>query len=136
MFKILIVDPNSPFRLSLKKILVNRFPFVEIELASDGNEGLDKVNSFQPNLIFLEIHLPAENGLELARKIKTGHRDIIIVMLTSYDLPEYQAAAKKSGVEHLVPKDEWTGEDMVDLVRSIQSDQDQEYGYCCDGNCF
>ena len=69
MFKILIVDPNSPFRLSLKKILVNRFPLVDIELASDGNEGLDKVNSFQPNLIFLEIHLPAENGLELARKI-------------------------------------------------------------------
>lgn len=126
MFKILIVDPNSPFRLSLKKILVNRFPFVEIELASDGNEGLDKVNTFQPNLIFLEIHLPAENGLELARKIKTGHRDIIIVMLTSYDLPEYQAAAKKSGVEHLVPKDEWTGEDMIDLVRSIQSDLDMD----------
>jgi hypothetical protein len=45
-------------------------------------------------------------------------------MLTSYDLPEYQAAAKKSGVEHLVPKDEWTGEDMIDLVRSILSDPD------------
>lgn len=126
MFKILIVDPNSPFRLSLKMILVNRFPFVDIELASDGNEGLDKVNTFSPNLIFLEIHLPAENGLELARKIKAGHPDIIIVMLTSYDLPEYQSAAEKSGIEHLVPKDEWTGEDMIDLVRSILSDTDNE----------
>ena len=43
-------------------------------------------------------------------------------ILTSYDLPEYKAAAEKSGVEHMVPKDEWTGEDMVALVHTILTD--------------
>jgi CheY-like chemotaxis protein len=38
MFKILIVDPNDPFRQSLKKVLMNRFPFIDIQEASDGNE--------------------------------------------------------------------------------------------------
>jgi hypothetical protein len=46
---------------------------------------------------------------------------VTIALLTSYDLPEYHAAAKESGIEHLVPKDEWTGEDMVALVQSIVS---------------
>ncbi len=121
MFKILIVDPNDPFRQSLKKVLMNRFPFIDIQEASNGSEGMDKVDTFDPNLIFLEIQLPAQSGLDLARRIKTNHPDIIIVILTSYNLPEYQTAAEESGVEHLVPKDDWTGEDMIDLVQSILS---------------
>ena len=122
MFKILIVDPNDPFRQSLKKVLMNHFPFIDIQEASDGTEGMDKVDTFDPNLIFLEIHLPAQSGLDLARRIKSAHPDIVIVILTSYDLPEYQTAVEESGVEHLVPKDDWTGLDMIDLVQLILSD--------------
>jgi DNA-binding NarL/FixJ family response regulator len=122
MFKILIVDPNDPFRRSLKKVLVDRFPFIDIREASDGNGGLKMVQGFNPDLMFLEIHLPSQSGLDLARQIKHDHPEIIIVILTSYDLPEYKAAAKESGVEHLVPKDDWTGEDMMTLVQTILTD--------------
>jgi DNA-binding NarL/FixJ family response regulator len=122
MFKILIVDPNDPFRRSLKKVLVNRFPFADIREASEGLEGLAMVQGFGPDLMFLEIHLPSGSGLDLARQIKMDHPDIIIVILTSSDLPEYQAAALDAGVEHLVPKDDWTGEDMIALVHTIIAD--------------
>jgi len=134
MFKILIIDPNDPFRQSLKKVLMNHFPFIDIQEASDGTEGMDKVNNFDPNLIFLEIHLPAQSGLDLARQIKIDHPEIIIVMLTSYDLPEYQTAAEEKGVEHLVPKDEWTGEDMIALVQSIFTDLNVKDQNLHDGN--
>ena len=130
MFKILIVDPNDPFRLSLKKVLVSRFPFADIQEAADGDAGLQKVEAFHPDLIFLEIHLPAETGLDLADRIKDDHPDTIIVILTSYDLPEYKIAADKIGVEHMVPKDDWTGEDMIALVQSILSKLNMdEQGY-------
>ena len=122
MFRILIVDPNEPFRHSLKKVLANRFPIVDIQEASGGSEGLEIVQNFSPNLIFLDIHLPSESGLDLARQIKIEHPEIIIVILTSYDSPEYQLAAERSGVEHLVPKDDWTGEDMIALVHTILAD--------------
>ncbi len=122
MFKILIIDPNDPFRRSLKQVLVNRFPFVDIREASDGRQGFDMVQNFGPNLLFIDIHLPSESGLDLARQIKIDHPDIIIVILTSYDLPEYTAAAKDSGIEHLDPKDDWTGEDMIALVHTILTD--------------
>jgi len=78
MFRILIVDPNDPFRRSLKKVIVNRFPFVDIREASDGREGLEMVLDFNPNLIFLEIHLPSESGLKLARRLKIDYPEIII----------------------------------------------------------
>jgi len=122
MFKILIVDPNDPFRRSLKKVLISRFPFVDIQEAADGDEGMRKLEAHHPDLIFLEIHLPAETGLDLAGRIKADHPEIIIVILTSYDLPEYKIAVEQSGVEHMVPKDDWTGEDMIALVQSILLD--------------
>ena len=122
MYKILIVDPNDPFRRSLKKILINRIPFVDIREASDGNGGLEMMQSFKPNLIFLEIHLPSASGLDIARQIKHTHPEVIIIILTSYDLPEYKDAVKKSGIEHLIPKDAWTGEDMIALVNTILRD--------------
>ena len=130
MFKILIIDPNDPFRRSRKKVLMNRFPSVEVQEAADGDEGLPIVEAFQPDLIFLEIQLPTETGLDLAGRIKAAHPDIIIVILTSYDLPEYKLAVEQSGVEHMVPKDDWTGEDMIALVQSIFSElKMDEQGY-------
>jgi DNA-binding NarL/FixJ family response regulator len=119
MFKILIIDPNEPFRQSLKEVLASHLPFVSIETVADSDEGLEMIETFGPQLTFLEIQLPTTNGFDIARQIKAFHPDIILVILTSYDLPEYQEAAERAGVEHLAPKDEWTGEDMVDLVRSI-----------------
>lgn len=119
MFKILIIDPNIPFKQSLKKLLVKHFPDIGVEVAGDGNTGLKKIETFHPHLILLEIHLGENSGLTLARKIKSEHPDVIIALLTSYDIPEYHAAAKDSGIEHLVPKDQWTGEDIVALVQSI-----------------
>ena len=126
MFKILIVDPNDPFRRSLRKVLVNRFPFVDIQGAADAGEASAMIQDCGPNLIFVEIQLPSESGLDFARRIKSVHPDIVVVILTSYDLPEYQTAAKESGIEHLVPKDDWSGEDMIDLVRTILADFDAD----------
>ena len=96
MFKILIIDPNEPFRQSLKKVLAASLPLTIIETVSDIVEGLEMVETFGPQLIFLEIHLPTTNGFDIARQIKALHPDIILVILTSYDLPEYQEAAENA----------------------------------------
>ncbi|MGD9042114.1 MAG: response regulator [Desulfobacterales bacterium] len=119
MFRILIIDPNTPFRESLRKIINGRFPKIEIQEATAGAEGLVKLNTFDPLLIFIDIYLPDKNGLDLAKKIKASYPEIIVAIFARYDSPEYRAAANDSGVEHLIPKDDWTGEDILALVESI-----------------
>lgn len=119
MFRILIIDPNTPFRESLRKIIHDRFPTIEVQEAAAGAEGLRQLNTFSPLLIFIDIYLPDQNGLDLARKIKASYPEIIIAIFARFDSPEYQTAANDSGVEHLIPKDDWTGEDILALVESI-----------------
>jgi hypothetical protein len=43
MFRILIIDPNTPFRESLRKIINGRFPTIEIQEAAAGAEGLTMI---------------------------------------------------------------------------------------------
>jgi len=121
MFRILIVEDNTTFRQLLKEILRNRFASIEVMEASNGTEGLRKTESFNPHLIFMDIHLPGESGLMLTQKIKKDRPDIVIIVLTSYNLPEYREAAGQYGADYFVPKDSSTGK-FLSLVESILSD--------------
>lgn len=87
MCKTLIVEDNVTFRQRLKESLCSRFPTMEIEEEPDGRDFFNKIDSFHPKIVFMDIRLPGENGLELTKKIKKNYPDIIIVILTSYDLP-------------------------------------------------
>ena len=122
MVRILIVEDNAPFRQSLKEILHLQFPLMMIEEAADGNEAFEKVDTFLPNLIFMDIHLPGENSLLLIQKIKKDHPKMIIGILTSYDLREYREFAFKCGVNYFIAKGSW--KEIEALVKSISSDLD------------
>jgi DNA-binding NarL/FixJ family response regulator len=104
MCKTLIVEDNVNYRQMLKEILWSRFPTMESEEEPDGRDLFNKIDSFHPKIIFMDIRLPGENGLELTKKIKKNYPDIIIVILTSYDLPEYRQAARESMADYFIPK--------------------------------
>jgi DNA-binding NarL/FixJ family response regulator len=92
-----------------------------IEEAGDGNEVLEKVENLCPALIFMDIRLPGENGLQLTKKIKKNHSDIKIVILTTYDLPEYREAAFQYGANCFMTKDSLDWGEIDTLIKSISS---------------
>ncbi len=122
MGKILIVEDNTVFRQMLKEILFARFPMIKIREEPDGHQLLPAIEAFRPHIVFMDIRLSGENGLELAQKIKKNYPDIVVVILTSYDLPEYRQAAVQSRADHFVTKDSPT-QDFLALVESILPSQ-------------
>lgn len=119
MFKLLIIDPNTLFRKSLIKSLSRQFPAAELRDAGSAEEGLNQMDTFAPHLIFMDLNLPDISGLDLAKKIRASHSEIIMAMFVRYDSPEYQAAASECGIAHLIPKDDWTVKDILALVETV-----------------
>jgi len=119
MVRILIVEDNASFRQSLKEILHLQFPSIVIEEAAEGNEALRKVDTFFPDLIFMDINLPGKNGLLLTQKIKKDHPEIIICILTSYDLPQYREAALQCGASCFITKDSLVWKEIEALIKAI-----------------
>ena len=118
MFKTLLVEDNADFRHALSDILLSCFPLMGVEEAGDGEEALGKVEYQRPDLIFMDIQLPGENGLEVTRQIKHAYADIVIVILTSYGLPEYRQQAFRNGADCFLSK----GDDscMKDVLARVE----------------
>lgn len=121
MFSTLIVEDNEAFRRSLRGVLARRFPFMRIDEAADGEEGMNRAVSLRPDLVLMDIRLPGRNGLELTRAIRLAKLNAIVCIITSHDLPEYRDAASASGADHFFVKDESTEAVIVEMVDSILS---------------
>jgi DNA-binding NarL/FixJ family response regulator len=67
----------------------------------------------------MDIGLPGENGLEITRKIKIKYPDIMIIVLTSYDSPEYRETAMRVNANFFLAKGASTPDDVCRLVESI-----------------
>ena len=126
MPNILIVDDNKMFRRALKEILSAHLGSVDITEAGDGNGVRKRMEIQLPDLIFMDVALPGENGLQLTKKIKAESPQIPIVILTNYDTPEYRDAATTAGADRFLSKRLSTPHEIVSTAKSIIfPDEDQ-----------
>lgn len=121
MSEVLIVDDNAAFRKMLTSILLSRFPSMHIMEAQDGDRAIKKTENQTPDLIFMDVRLPDGSGFQVTRKIKAAYPGIVIIIITSYDSPEYQEAAFESGADFFVSKRVSTAEEILKKVESIFS---------------
>jgi DNA-binding NarL/FixJ family response regulator len=126
MERILIVEDNALFLQFLKETLRSRFPSTDILEAANGEEAMQKIKTLPPDAIFMDLRLPGENGLELTKKIKAKYPDIIVVMITNYDLPEYREAAYQCGADHFLSKDSFLRM-LKTILPDRKIDQDDSY---------
>lgn len=118
-FKVMLVEDDDGFRRTVADSLRSRFPSVTLDEAADGSEVIEKAASFLPQLIFMDIKLPGQNGLELTRTIKALHPEIQVVILTSYDFPEYRDAARARGAFGFLSKGSFMAHQLHDLVEEV-----------------
>jgi two-component system, OmpR family, alkaline phosphatase synthesis response regulator PhoP len=81
--RILIADDNAPNVELLEAFLAD--VDCELAVAVDGRDTLDKVASFKPDLILLDVMMPKLSGFEVCRTLKQGPetRSIMILMVTA-----------------------------------------------------
>ena len=121
MFRTLLVEDNSSFRHTLHEMLHQQFPQVDVLEASDGKAALKSIAKSRPDMVFMDITLPDENGLELASRIKTLDPSIMVIILTSHDIPEYRQAAYRNGASCYMCKKSIDPEEIIALIQGTMS---------------
>ena len=115
---VLIVDDQPFFRQIIKETLVSAFPAITAAEAWDGGTAMDRAEEFHPDIIFMDIVLPDQNGLVLTRKIKAAYPDVKVIVLTSHGAQEHREAARECGADHFLAKSSVSPKDVEDVVRS------------------
>ncbi len=122
MGHVLIVDDNTLLRKTTREILAMEFPDLTISEASSGAETWSVLEKQVTDLVFMDIRLGRENGLDLTREIKAKYPRIAVAVFTNHDLPEYRRQAELSGAEYFLSKLESKAKDLTKVAGDVLSD--------------
>ncbi|MEO9595820.1 hybrid sensor histidine kinase/response regulator [Rhodopirellula bahusiensis] len=98
--RVLVVDDNRSSQLLLPA-LIGRLGDHEVEVAASGEETLEVLAAFTPDLILLDLGLPDMSGIELARIVRGMElmTETRIVALTGFDNEDFRELAAKAGID-------------------------------------
>ena len=114
--RILLADDHDLFREGLAGIIAAQPDLVVVGEASDGLEAIVKAQALKPDLILMDIQMPACDGLEATRQIKKDLPDVAVIMLTVREEDEKLFAALKNGAQGYLLKN-IRSHDMLEMLR-------------------
>jgi CheY-like chemotaxis protein len=113
---ILVIDDNVNLQIAFKKVLISSG--YQVELASDGEEGLRLAREKRPDVIVLDMMLPKLSGLDVLRALKQDHATESIPVIALSGLPlSNEARLRKDGVIKYLQKSSL--EDLDLLLQTI-----------------
>ena len=116
--KIILVDDHAIVRQGIKLILESEEGFEVVGVASDANEAVAITSELRPDVVVMDIHLAATDGIEASRSILSAHPDTKIVVLSAETAPETVNRALQSGVSGYVLK-EAAGEELIRAIHTV-----------------
>lgn len=122
VIKILLVDDQLLFRKGLRSLLESEADIEIVSEASNGQEALDKVLAYDPDLVLMDIHMPGCDGVQGVRLIKSERPAVKVVMLTVSDEDDDLFEAIKSGADGYLLKN-LRPEELVEMLHSVMANQ-------------
>ena len=116
--RVLIVDDQQMFREGIRHRLSQEPDMKVVGEAASAEEALAMVPETEPDIVVLDIRLPAKSGIEAAKVVRREWPSIKILMLSGYDFDQYVRAAARAGMEGYLLKDA-PQETLVDALREI-----------------
>jgi CheY-like chemotaxis protein len=115
---ILLVDDFPDNREMYAQFL--KFSGMRVAEASNGHEALDQAFRLRPDLIVMDLSLPAMDGWEATRRLKSDARtkDIPVVALTGHALEGYSKGAMEAGCDGFITKP-CLPADLLDEIKTM-----------------
>jgi two-component system response regulator LytT len=113
-----IVEDEIPAAEELKFLITQNQDFAVDAMASNGDEGYEMIMDLNPDVVFLDINMPLQNGVELAKRIHQESGDTAIVFLTASNLHAVEAFELNAIDYVLKPVDEKRFGMTMDRIRN------------------
>ena len=120
MIKAIIIDDERLARNELKKLLAD-FPDIEVVAeAANANEGMEKIDNFGPELIFLDIQMPGKTGFEMLAEMDRTPNVIFTTAYDEYALKAFEVNALDYLLKPIEPKR------LADAIQKLQGHDDRD----------
>jgi DNA-binding NarL/FixJ family response regulator len=118
--RLLLVDDHPLVREGLKARL-STLPSLEVVgEAGDAQEAAQQVAATQPDLVLMDVGMKDVNGIDLTRQLLAERPDLLVLVLSMYDNPEYVNRAMQAGARGYVLKDA-PASDIIDAIAEVMA---------------
>jgi len=104
---VITVDDQQVFREAAQDVIDATAGFTSVGEASSGAEALNLVDERRPELVLLDVRMPGMGGIEVARRIKDAHPEVVVVLISIEEPANVPASVSSSGAEALVRKQDF-----------------------------
>lgn len=115
--RLLIADDHAFYREGVRTMLLGLPDMEVIGEAANGDETIAQAESFQPDVILMDIKMPGTNGIEATRHILQASPHIKVLVVTMFEDDDSVFAAMRAGARGYLLKDA----DQDELVRAVKA---------------
>jgi two-component system LytT family response regulator len=120
MIRAIIIDDERLARNELKKLLMD---FPEIEVVAEGanaNEGLEKIETINPDLVFLDIQMPGKTGFDMLAELDKAPHVIFTTAYDEYALKAFEVNALDYLLKPVEPRR------LADAIQKLHIQEEKE----------
>lgn len=120
-FKVLIIDDSIALATSLQNQIAEEDKGIEVEIATNGIRALDKLETFKPDIILLDIIMPEMDGFEFLDALRKEKKDTStpVVMLTNIDQKSIIDKAFLKGANDYFVKLNYSVSELITKIKKI-----------------
>ncbi len=115
--RIVIVDDHDIIRAGIKSVLAPHAEYEVCAEAQNGDEALECVEEFKPDILLLDISMPKIGGLDIISRVKRVSPQTKIIIISVHKLGAYVLKALRQGVSGYLNKDNVAEELILALSR-------------------
>ncbi|WP_035288085.1 response regulator [Clostridium sp. KNHs214] len=101
---IIIVEDDISIIKILEKIIYDRGLGEVVDYAIDGNEGVEKINKYNPDIVLVDLLMPEKDGLSLVREVTKYNNKVHFIMISQVMSKDMIGKAYEYGVEYYINK--------------------------------
>ncbi|WP_349408646.1 response regulator transcription factor [Pseudalkalibacillus sp. SCS-8] len=116
--KIVLIDDHKLFREGVKRILDMEENFEVVAEGDDGQDAVDLIESYVPDVVLMDINMPNINGVEATRRLVERFPDIKVIILSIHDDEAYVTHAVQTGASGYLLK-EMDADALIDAVKVV-----------------
>ncbi|HEY7042386.1 MAG TPA: response regulator transcription factor, partial [Nocardioidaceae bacterium] len=83
--RVLVVDDQEPFRRAAAGVIDEMAGFVVVGSVESAERSITAVAELHPDLVLMDVNLPAMNGIEAARRLTSANAGLVVLLLSTYD---------------------------------------------------
>jgi len=114
-----VVDDQASFRRATAATVAVTDDFVMAGECETGESAVERIRDGGADIVLMDIHMPGMGGIEATRRIRAAQPDLLVVLMSTYDIEDLPAAASACGAAAYLHKERLSPEMLSRIWRTV-----------------